>query len=74
MGVHLGSAKLQKSDDIFVYFYNLESIYNEFNKLNNQFDAISNNYVNNTIYIKKLNNYERIIKYCQQQIQKSRYY
>lgn len=66
--IDLGPAKLQRTQHTFVHFYHLQSLFDEFKSLNNQYDDLKLAYNNNLIYSNELGNYDSTVRYTQKLI------
>lgn len=61
----MGPARLQKNEHTFVHYYDLQPLYDEYSKLNIQYNELRLSYSNNSIFSRELDNYNKIVKYSQ---------
>lgn len=68
MPINLGSAKLQRTQHTFVHYYDIEPLYNEFNKLDAQFNEIQISNINHSVYFIEILNYIKMVNFTRSKI------
>lgn len=66
--INLGKARLQKSEHTLIHYFDLENLYLEFSRLNDNLELIKNSIENNNYFNRNVNNYFKIINYLKDSI------
>lgn len=66
--INLGPAKLQRTDHTLVHYYTLKPLYDEFSTLNSKYNHIRLSYQNNSLILREISSYEKMVRFTQSKI------